>query len=448
MALNQDFREETAVDRYNFVSLSGLVVTMLIAWLFSNNRRIINWRVIGWGVAIQFIFAVFIFTIPASSGVFLWLNNAVVKVLECGNAGSQFVFGRLGLPPGTQDAAGQPSLGFFLAFQGFPAIIFFSALTSILYFYNILPWCIRLFARLFNRLMGLSGAESLCAASNIFVGVESALTIRPHIRKMTRSELCTVLTCGMATVASNVLAVYVFFLRDMFPTIAAHLISASLLSAPAALVMAKIVFPETLQPETSGKTIAFHYERPTSVYAAVIDGAQTGVQLILSIAALLIAILGIVALADLLIGFAGNQLNSLFDLHISWNLASLMGYLFYLPTLAIGVPIEDAWKIAQIIGERSIVTELTAYQDLAALMKDNALVHGRSAVLATYALCGFAHIASIGIFVGGVAALAPERTHDIARSGLRALLAATLACLMTAAIAGVFYNKSSLLLNF
>ncbi|MBN1879438.1 nucleoside transporter [bacterium] len=436
------------MERYNLISFFGMFVIIMLAWLFSNNRRIINWRVVGWGLGIQIIFAILIFTIPATSNLFLWLNNAIVKILECGSSGSQFVFGRLAYPPGTQDASGQPSLGFFLAFQGLPAIIFFSALTSILYYYNILPWCIRQFARLFNRLMGLSGAESLCAASNIFVGVESALTIQPHIRKMTRSELCTVLTCGMATVASNVLAVYVFFLRDLFPTIAAHLISASLLSAPAALMMAKLVYPETEQPETMGKTIRFHYDRPTSIHAAIINGAQTGMQLILSIAALLIAILGIVALADLVIGFFGYHLNQIFEWNFKWNLASLMGYLFYIPTIIIGIPADDAWKIAQIIGERSIVTELTAYQDLAVLIRDKALLHGRSAVIATYALCGFAHVASIGIFVGGFSALAPERTHDIAKSGIRALVAATLACLLTACIAGVFYNHSSLLFNF
>jgi len=295
--------------------------------------------------------------------------------------------------------------------------------------------------------MGISGAESLCAASNIFVGVESALTIEPHIRKMTRSELCTVLTCGMATVASNVLAVYVFFLRDLFPTIAAHLISASLLSAPAALIMAKLIFPESEQPETMGKSIDFHYNPPTSIYAAVIQGAQTGLQLVFNIAALLIALLGIVALADFLLGFIGSGVNYLFGMDFKWTLVNLMGYLFYIPTIIIGVPPEDAREIAQLIGERSIVTELIAYQDLAALISNKALQHGRSAVIATYALCGFAHVASIGIFVGGISALAPERTNDIAKMGVRALLAATLACLLTACVAGAFYNQTSILFS-
>jgi concentrative nucleoside transporter, CNT family len=435
------------VEKHNFISFSGLFVILFLAWLFSNNRRKINWKTAGWGLALQLIFAVIIFWIPAASTVFIWINNAVVKILESGNAGAQFVFGRLALPPGTVDTGGQESLGFFLAFQGLPAIIFFSSLTGILYYYNILPWFIRQFARLFNRLMGISGAESLCAASNIFVGIESALTIQPHIKKMTRSELCTILTCGMATVASNVLAVYVFFLRERFPMIAAHLISASILSAPAALACAKILFPETEKPETFGKTIEFHYDRPVSVYAAVIHGAQTGLHLIFNIAALLIAVLGMVALLDIILGFAGSWINHFFSANADLRLTTLLSYVFYLPTLIIGVPQQDAWSIAQIIGARSIVTELTAYQNLASLIESGALMHGRSAVIAAYALCGFAHVASIGIFVGGISALAPERTHDIAKSGFRALLAATMACLLTACVAGTLYNQTSFLFS-
>ncbi len=430
---------------YNFISFLGLFGILFLTWLFSNNKRVINWKAVGWGLGLQLLFAIIIFQIPFVSTAFIWLNEVIVNILETGSAGSKFVFGRLALPPGTIDVDGQESLGFFLAFQGLPAIIFFSAVTAILYFYNVLPWLIRQFARLFNRLMGISGAESLSAASNIFLGVESALTIQPHIKKMTRSELCTVLTCGMATVASNVLAVYVFFLRERFPSIAAHLISASILSAPAALACAKIIFPETDTPETMGKDIKIHYEKPLSIYAAIIQGAQTGLHLVLNIAALLIAVLGLVAIFDMVLSNTGTWINQLFNLNLDLSLTGLLSYVFYLPTLLIGIPRVDAWNIAQIIASRSIVTELTAYQSLANLLETGALSHGRSAVITAYALCGFAHVASIGIFVGGVSALAPERTHDIAKSGFRALLAATMACLMTACVAGAFYNQSSLL---
>jgi len=434
------------VDKYNLVSFAGIFILIFFAWVFSNSRKAVNWRLIGWGLTIQAVFAVFIFHLPIGSKFFLWLNDVVLKVLACASAGSQFLFGRLALPPGSVNAYGEPSLGFFLAFQGLTSIIFFSALTAILYYIGFLPWIIRVFARVFSKLMGISGAESLCAASNIFIGVESALTIEPYIAKMTRSELCAVLTCGMATVASNVMAVYVYSLQPYFPTIAAHLISASFLSAPAGLMMAKILFPETESTETEGKDIQVCYDKPESIYTAIINGAQTGLNLVLNIAVLLLAILGLVALVDLMLGGVGGWINQFTGWSIKWSLAGLMGYLFYIPTLIIGVPIADSWKIAQIIGERSIVTELTAYQDLAVLMSKNVLQHSRSAVIATYALCGFAHVGSIAIFVGGLSALAKNRTHDIAVSGIRALVAATLACLLTACIAGTFYTTSSILM--
>jgi len=247
-------------------------------------------------------------------------------------------------------------------------------------------------------------------------------------------------------VASNVLAVYVFSLQKFFPTIAAHLMSASLLSAPAGLIMAKILYPETETPETLGKDLDLHYDTPESVFTAVINGAQTGLKLVLNIAALLIAVLSLVALFDLFLVTAGEWINGVAGINLDWSLTGLMGYLFYVPTLLIGVPPADAREIARIIGERSIVTELTAYQHLAGLLADNALQHDRSAVIATYALCGFAHVGSIAIFVGGVSALAAERTHDIAKCGVRALIAATMACMLTACVAGLFYNKTSLLI--
>ncbi|MBN1295975.1 nucleoside transporter [bacterium] len=434
------------MESYNWISFTGIFVFIFVAWCFSNHRRSINWRLVAWGIALQSAFAVIIFRIPPGSRFFLWLNGVVVSILQCASSGSQFLFNRLALPPGSENTMGETSLGFYFAFQGLPSIVFFSALMALLYYFGTLPWLIRLFARVFSRLMRISGAEALCAASNIFVGIESALTIQPHIAAMTRSELCAILTCGMATVASNVLAVYVFSLQDVFPTIAAHLISASFLSAPAGLLMAKILYPEKETPVTLGKDVPIHYQKPESPFTAIIHGAETGINLILNIAGLLLAVLGLVALADLCLVSTGDRINSLFNCSIQWNLAALMGYLFYLPTLITGVPIADAWEIAKIIGERSIVTEVPAYQDLAILMARNGLTHPRSAVIATYALCGFAHIGSIAIFVGGVSALARDRTSDIARCGIRSLFAATLACMMTACIAGTFFSNSSLLI--
>ena len=430
---------------YNLISFSGIFILLGIAWLISSDRRTMNWHLRLWGITLQMFFALVIFIFPPGAKVFLWINDIVVKVMESASAGAQFVFGRLALPPGAVNDAGEKSLGFFLAFQAFPTIIFFSALMSILYFVGIMPRIIKGFAYIFTRLMRISGAESLCASSNIFVGIESTLTIRPHLETMTRSELMTILTVGMATVASNVLAVYIFSLQAQFPTIAAHLISASFLSAPAALIMSKIILPETKLPKTLGKHIQPYYERERNIFEAIINGANVGVRLIVGIVALLIAVLGLVALIDLGLAGIGGKVNSFLGCEIDCSLAGLLGYVFYPLTLILGIPPSDAGIISKIIGERMIVTEVTAYQDLARAMGENMLNHGRSAVICSYALCGFAHVASLAIFIGGITAVAPKTTHILSRVGLRALIAATLACLMTACIAGTFYREGSIL---
>jgi CNT family concentrative nucleoside transporter len=318
---------------------------------------------------------------------------------------------------------------------------------SLLYFVGVMPLLVRAFARVFTALMRVSGAESLCTASNIFVGIESALTIKPHLAAMTRSELCTVLTAGMATVASNVMAVYVFSLKAEFPAIAGHLISASILSAPAALVMSKLLLPETETPQTLGRSVAPYYEKDSTLYEAVIRGANDGVRLIVGIVALLIAVLGLVALLDLVLTGLGTRLNGLAGIHVDWSLRGLLGWVFYPFVLLTGVPPSDAVAVARIVGERAIVTEVVAYQDLAAAIQNGGLSDPRSIVITTYALCGFAHLASMAIFVGGISALVPGQTRTLARLGLRALVAATLACLMTAAVAGAFYSGESVLMG-
>jgi CNT family concentrative nucleoside transporter len=353
----------------------------------------------------------------------------------------------LALPPGTTNGAGESSLGFFFAFQALPAIIFFASLVSALYYLNVMPPLIKSFAYIFTRVMRISGAESFCVASNIFVGIESALTIRPHLNEMTRSELGTILTAGMATIASSVLALYAMLLHHQFPTIAGHLISASVLSAPAALVMSKIIMPELETPKTLGIVIKPHYEKDRNLIEAIITGAHAGVRLVVGISALLLAFLGMVALIDLFLVGIGEEINLWFGWHLKCSLRDLLGYLFYPFTMIIGVPFSDAATIAKIIGERIITTEIQSYQDLALVLSTHGLQHPRSAIIAVYALCGFAHVASLAIFVGGIAALAPKRIHDLSRLGPRALLAATLACLMTASVAGTFFNRGSILLG-
>jgi CNT family concentrative nucleoside transporter len=435
------------MDGYNLVSFTGLFLLLGLAWVLSADRRNLNWRLIGWAVALQLFVALFVFVIPAGTSAFLVLNRVIVKVLDSAGEGARFVFGRLALGPGQTSGAGVESLGFILAFQAFPTIIFFSALIAILYYIGLMPLLIKAFARVFTRLMRVSGAESLVTASNIFVGVESNLTVKPYLARMTDSELCTVLTAGMATVASNVMALYVLTLQKQFPTIAGHLVSASLLSAPAALVMSKLLLPEGGKPETLGLHVEPYYERDGSLFEAIINGANAGVRMIVGIVALLIAVLGLVALVDLVLASVGGSANPLLGVEGKWSLGGLFGYLFYPVTLALGVPAADAGVISRIIGERLIVTEVVAYQDLGAALEKGLFHYERSAVIATYALCGFTHLASMAIFVGSLCALAPQCTKRIGPVAVRALVAATLACLMTACVAGTFFTEGSILLG-
>lgn len=428
---------------YNLVSFSGIFVLLAFAWAISANRNVVNWRVVIWGLVLQGIFALFIFVLPVGTRFFLFINEGVVRLLDSASAGTRFLFGRLALPPGTTNEMGEESLGFFLAFQALPTVVFFASLMGVLYYIGVMPWLVRVFARVFTRLMRISGAESLCAASNIFVGIESAMTIRPHLERMTRSELCTILTAGMATIASSVMALYVFILQGQFPTIAGHLVSASILSAPAAIVMSKLLMPETERPETLGKDVVPHYEKESTLMEAVINGANAGVKLVVGIVALLLAFLGIVALVDFFLASAGSLLGLQTDL----SLKGLLGYVFYPFTLVIGVPPSDAFEVAKLIGERTVVTEVKSYQDLATAISSGALKEPRSAFLAAYALCGFAHVASLAIFIGGISALVPKRAGDLAAVGSRALVAATLACLMTASVAGTFFTRGSILLS-
>jgi CNT family concentrative nucleoside transporter len=421
----------------NLTSILGAISLLGVAWILSSNRRRMNWRVIGWGLGLQLAFAVFVFRASAGNVLFLAINDVTVQVLGTATAGVEFVFGSLAIPPGKPG-----SVGFVLATQYLPTIVFFSALMAVLYYANIMPRIVRGFSILFTKLMRISGAESLCAASNIFVGIESALTIKPHLNEMTRSEFCTILAAGMATVASSVMAVYVGILEPMFDTIAGHLISASLLSAPAAIVMSKIILPEDGKPVTLGVEAAPHYERDPGFFVALINGANSGVKLVVGVAGLLLAVLSFIALLDLALDVVGKPVNDWLGIHVEWTVSGLLGYLFAPFTAALGVAPEDVFVVSKLIGLRAVATEIPAYAGLAAAL-ENGVICRRSAVIATYALCGFAHVASMAIFVGGVSSLAPRRTADIARVGFRALLAATLACLLTACVAGAFYTPGT-----
>jgi len=415
---------------HHLVSAGGFLVFAGLAWLLSTDRRKIAWKTIAWGVSLQVVIGLLIFQFPGTHRVFLVLNNAVLALLDASKAGTAFLFGPLAASPGESG-----SVGFILLFQVLPVAIFFAAFTAVLYYLRVLQWVVRLFARVFHRTMGISGAESLCGAANIFVGVESALVIRPYLDKMTRSELLTVLTTGMATVASSTLGIYVAFLTGVFPQIAGHLLSASVLAIPAAIVVCKLLVPETETPETAlGVPPDDESTRPKSLMSAIIEGSMDGLKLAAGISALLIAILGLVALGDKLLGFG----SSWFGMAEPLSLVRMLSWVFRPPAYLLGIQPSDIPVAARLLGERVILTEVVSYNDLAQLISSGGIADPRTVVILSYALCGFAHVASVAIFVGGTAALAPKRRDDLAALGWRALVAATLATLMTGCIAGIF----------
>jgi len=415
---------------YHFVSALGFLVFAGIAILLSTDRKKIAWKTIAWGVSLQLVIGLLIFQFPGTHRIFLVLNDAVLALLDASKAGTAFLFGPLAASPGE---AG--SVGFILLFQVLPVAIFFAAFTAVLYYLRVLQWVVRLFARVFHRTMGTSGAESLCGAANIFVGVESALVIRPYLDKMTRSELLTVLTTGMATVASSTLGIYVAFLTGVFPQIAGHLLSASVIAIPAAIVVCKLLVPETETPETAlGVPEDDESTRPRNLMSAIIEGSMDGLKLAAGISALLIAILGLVALGDKMLGFG----SSWFGMTEPLSLVRILSWVFRPFAYLLGIQSSDIPVAAKLLGERVILTEVVSYNDLAQLISSGGITNGRTVVILSYALCGFAHVASVAIFVGGTAALAPKRRDDLAALGWRALVAATLATLMTGCIAGIF----------
>jgi CNT family concentrative nucleoside transporter len=424
---------------HHAVSLVGFVIFAGVAWLLSSNRRRVAWRTIAWGVALQLIIGLIIFRLPVSQRVLLWVNDAVVVLLNASKSGSSFLFGPLAASPGETG-----SVGFILVFQVLPVVIFFAAFTAMLYHLRVLQIFVRLFARLFHRTMRISGAESLSSAANIFVGIESALVIRPYLARMTHSELLLILTTGMGTVASSTLGVYVAFLTGVFPQIAGHLISASILAIPACVVVSKLLVPETETPETlAAVPPEDESTRSKNLIGAIIEGAMDGLRLAAGISALIIAILGIVALIDKLLGVASSWIGMSEPL----SMVRILGWVFYPLAYLLGLRSSDVPLAATLLGERVILTEVFSYNHLAQLISSGQLTDPRTVVILSYALCGFAHVAAMAIFVGGTAALAPTRRDDLASLGLRGLLAATLATLMTGCVAGIFSSGAGVLIR-
>ncbi|MCF8031438.1 MAG: hypothetical protein K9K66_17865 [Desulfarculaceae bacterium] len=422
---------------YNLISLGGMILLLALARAGGLRRGPTAWRTLAWGMGLQLAVGALVFALPAGRGGLVVVNQAMVALMGYSRAGIEFLFGPLAIPPGEQG-----SLGFMLAIHALPTIIFFMALTALLYQAGILQRVVRLFSRVFVRSLGTSGAESLGVASLIFVGVESAGMVRPFLPKFTRSEMFCLLTAAMSTVASSTLGVYVITLQGGFPNIAGHLVSASLISAPAAIVVAKLMEPETGEPLTTGQLVDPAMGKYGGFMESITTGSLDGVKLVVGVAALLMSFLGLVALANGILGWLAGLAG-----WEGFSLQTVLGWLGYPFALAMGVPPADAAPVGSLLGQRILVTEIPAYLQLKDILAAGGLTYGRSAVIASYALCGFAHVASIAIFVGGFGALAPGRMGEWSRLGVKALWAATLATMLTGCVAGLFAHGGATLLG-
>ena len=416
---------------YRLISLSGFFVISGIAWVTGTRTKIKIETIVG-SIFLAWTLGALTFWFSGSRAALEWINDLLIALLSASQKGSIFLFGPLALSPGQTLADGSSSIGFVLAFQVFPSVIFFSALLGGLYYLGIMQKIVRFFSRAFYRILSLSGAESLAASANLFVGIESGLTVRPYLKKMTRSELLTLMTCMMATVASTVMGIYVIALHKVFPNIAGHLVSASLISIPCAILVSKLFCPEQDQPETLGESHddSRDNSNQTSLMNAFVEGGSQGVKMAVGIATVLIIVLGLEALLDLILGKLPEFLSQ------SFSVVRLLGWITFPFSILLGLRPEE-WEIAsQILGSRFIETEVSAYFSLASIQATDAALTIRSMAIMTYALCGFVHISSMGIFVGGLSALVPSRAHEISLIGLQALWTSFLATLLTGCIAG------------
>ncbi len=421
-----------------FRAALGLFFLLGVAFLFSTNRKAIYWRLVGIGIVLQLIFGLLITKINSVKIAFNWLSKQFVVLLDFSIEGAAFLFG---------DLVNTESMGFIFAFQVLPTIIFFSTLSAGLYYLGVLQWVVRGIAWVMARTMRLSGAESLSAAGNIFLGqTEAPLLVRPFISKMTQSELMCLMTGGMATIAGGVLAGYVAFLGGDDPVererYAAYLLSASIMNAPAAIVMSKIMLPELNREAINSNLEVSHESMGVNLIDALARGASDGLRLALNIGAMLLVFVALIAAINYFLGSVGYYLGinewiaqSTDSVFKGLSLEYLLGQLFRVFALLIGVEWQDALQVGSLLGKKVVVNEFVAYLGLADFMEQGSL-STRSIVIATYALCGFANFSSIAIQIGGIGGMAPNKQGDISKLGLRSLLAATLATMMTAAIAG------------
>ena len=401
-----------------FTGIIGIIVLLGIAYLLSNNKKKINYKLVSWGLGIQLLFAILILKSPIGKPVFSYMDKAITKLISFSDAGSDFLFKSF-----------IPEVGFHVglvnfAFKALPTIIFFSGLMAVMYHLGIIQFIVRLIAKLMQKTMGTSGSETLSVSANIFVGqTEAPLMVRPFINNMTKSELSAVMTGGFATAAGGVLALYVMWLKDI-PGIAGHLLAASVMSAPAALVISKIIYPETEESETMGDLKVEIEKNDANSLDALGRGATEGLKLAANVAAMLVAFVSVVAMFNYFLSFGGTSLQE------------IMGLFFKPLAWAMGVPWSDAQIMGTLMGEKLALTELIAYSDLRSYVLNNE-ISSRTAIIASYALCGFANFGSIGIQIGGLGSIAPDRRKDLAKLAFKTMIGGALASWLTATIAGI-----------
>ncbi|MBL4625466.1 MAG: Na+ dependent nucleoside transporter [Flavobacteriales bacterium] len=418
----------------------GMAVLVGIAFLFSSNRKAINWTLIGKGLLIQVIFAVLILKVPFVESIFSWVSEKFIRVIGFTQDGTNFLFGSF--------VTGSVDSGLInFVFKILPTIVFFSALTSMLFYLGVLQKVVYVLAWFMKKTMKLSGAESLSAAGNIFLGqTESPFLIKPYLAKMTKSEIMCLMSGGMATIAGGVLAAYIGFLGGDDPVeqakFAKHLLAASVMSAPAAVVAAKLLVPET---EEYDKSLEVTKDKiGSNVLEAIANGTGDGIKLAVNVGAMLLVFIALMAFGNailLKIGQIGD-LNGIIASSTRFDGLSfqfLLGYMCSPIAWLMGVPSEDMILVGQLIGEKTVLNEFVAYLSLGNLKGEGAFVHEKSIIMSTYILCGFANFASIGIQIGGIGALVPERKALLSQLGMRALLAGSLACMFTAVIVGMLY---------
>ena len=430
-------------------ALLGLAIFIGIAYLLSGNRRAISWRLVGIGVLLQVIIALLISNVPFVQSAFRLLSEGVVSFLGFALDGAEFLYGDLAKNSDNVDGA-RHSLGFLFVFQALPTVIFFSSITAGLYYLGILQKIVYVFAWVMNKTMRLSGAESMSAAGNVFLGqTEAPLLVKPFIRKMTKSELLCLMTGGMATIAGSVLGAYVSFLGGGDPEqqaqFATYLLSASIMNAPAAILMAKIFLPE--EDEVDKELKVSKDQIGSNVIDALAGGASDGLKLAANIGAMLLAFIAVIYTLNwiLLDGIGAvtglnaviaESTDGVFD---GLSLQYILGQLFRVFAFAMGVDWSETLQVGSLIGQKTVINEFVAYLALAD-MKADGMLSQKAIVISTYALCGFANFSSIAIQIGGIGGMAPERQSDLSKLGLRALMAATLATMMTATIAGALFG--------